>query len=113
MTVFLAGYFRQTGYKHLIGGLTVFRAGDFHQRQPVVPRGNLTQVNDIKACLKKSAPWLSVEVLKLTKNMRVHLGDDVCAGNFSACLLRIGNGIYYEIDDRIFISEEFCTVSRW
>lgn len=93
--------------KSLMGGLTVLLAGDFRQTLPVVPRG--TRADEIKACLKRSSLWPSVKILKLTKNMRVHLGGDVSAGQFSDLLLKVGNGDYPEKDGLISVPADLCT----
>lgn len=92
----------------LMGGLTLLLAGDFRQTLPVVPRG--TRADEIKACLKRSVLWPSIEILNLTKNMRVLLKGDINAGNFSNILLKIGNGIYPEKDGLINLPENLCTV---
>ncbi|MBO1764798.1 hypothetical protein JQN64_26840, partial [Escherichia coli] len=52
----------------------------------------------------------SIEILNLTKNMRVLLKGDINAGNFSNILLKIGNGIYPEKDGLINLPENLCTV---
>ncbi|KAI8430432.1 hypothetical protein MSG28_000709 [Choristoneura fumiferana] len=91
----------------LMGGMTVLLAGDFRQTLPVVPKG--TRADEIKACLKKSTLWPRVKILKLCKNMRVHLKGEVSAGQFSELLLKLGNGKFPEADGKISIPSELCT----
>lgn len=78
------------GNGKIMGGVTVLLAGDFRQTLPVVPRGS--RADEVKACIKSSSLWSILQKLHLTKNMRVHLNGDVCAGQFSELLLKIGNG---------------------
>ncbi|XP_025408974.1 uncharacterized protein LOC112682560 [Sipha flava] len=75
--------------KRLMGGVTVLLAGDFRQTLPVVPKG--TRTDEVKSCLKRSTLWPKINILKLSKNMRVHLGEEKFAGGFSDLLLEIGN----------------------
>ena len=56
----------------------------------MIPKG--TPADEVAACLKSSVLWQHVEVLTLSKNMRVHLYGDEMAGNFSRVQLDIGNG---------------------
>lgn len=93
--------------KTIMGGMTVLLGGDFRQTLPVVPKG--TRADEIKACIKRSFLWPSIKVLKLTRNMRVHLRGDVSAGKFADLLLQIGNGTYPQIDGLIKIPNELCT----
>ncbi|XP_050552387.1 uncharacterized protein LOC126911142 [Spodoptera frugiperda] len=51
-----------------------------------------------------------VNILKLSKNMRAHLGGDESAGRFSDLLLKIGNGDFPSFDGMLTIPEELCTV---
>ncbi|CAF4893437.1 unnamed protein product [Pieris macdunnoughi] len=55
----------------VMGGITFVFAGDFRQTLPVINRG--TRADIIKACLKSSPLWTSIETLKLRTNMRAHL----------------------------------------
>ena len=75
----------------LMGGLTLLLAGDFRQTLPIVPRG--TRLDQLQASLKASRTlWPTVRTLHLRTNMRVHLENDVLAGQYADLLLRIGNG---------------------
>ncbi|GBP30124.1 ATP-dependent DNA helicase pif1 [Eumeta japonica] len=55
----------------VMGGITFVFAGDFRQTLPVINRG--TRADIIKACLKSSPLWTTIETLKLRTNMRAHL----------------------------------------
>nr|XP_036227979.1 uncharacterized protein LOC118682714 [Bactrocera oleae] len=55
----------------VMGGITFVFAGDFRQTLPVMNRG--TRADIIKACLKLSPLWASIETLKLRTNMRAHV----------------------------------------
>ncbi|XP_025425697.1 uncharacterized protein LOC112694448 [Sipha flava] len=94
--------------KRLMGGVTVLLAGDFRQTLPVVPKG--TRTDEVKSCLKRSTLWTKINILKLSKNMRVHLGEEKFAGGFSDLLLEIGNGDYSSFDEMITIPENLCTI---
>ncbi|XP_015367239.1 PREDICTED: uncharacterized protein LOC107164071 [Diuraphis noxia] len=74
-----------------MGGVTVLLAGDFRQTLPVVPKG--TRTDEVKSCLKRSTLWPQINILKLSKNMRVYLGEEKFAGRFADLLLEIGNDI--------------------
>lgn len=92
----------------LMGGVTVLLAGDFRQTLPVVPK--VTRADEVKSCIKKSNLWPQVNILKLSKNIRAHLGGDESAGRFSDLLLKIGNGDFPSSDGMLTIPEELCTV---
>ncbi|XP_050065737.1 uncharacterized protein LOC126554744 [Aphis gossypii] len=94
--------------KRLMGSVTVLLAEDFRQTLPVVPKG--TRTNEVESCLKRSTLWPKINVLKLSKNMRVHLGEEKFAGGFADLLLEIGNGDYPSFDEMITIPENLCTV---
>ncbi|XP_025422635.1 uncharacterized protein LOC112692239 [Sipha flava] len=66
------------------------RCRDFHQKLPVVPRS--TKSDELNACLKSSNLWNYVNVLHLSKNMRVMLKNDQSRDIFSKQLIDIGNG---------------------
>jgi ATP-dependent DNA helicase PIF1 len=77
------------------GGKLMIFAGDWRQLLPVVVRGGRAQV--VNTCMKRSTLWEAVEVMKLTRNMRVEaLGEGSAAGQqlrkFSKWLLDIGEG---------------------
>ncbi|XP_025421174.1 uncharacterized protein LOC112691234 [Sipha flava] len=94
--------------KRLMDGVTVLLARDFRQTLPVVPKG--TRTDEVKSCLKRSTLWPKINILKLSKNMRVHLGEEKFASGFSDLLLEIGNGDYPSFDEMITIPENLCTV---
>lgn len=96
------------GNTKLMRGVTVLLAGDFRQTLPVVPKG--TRADEVKSCIKKSNLWPQVNIIKLSKNMRAHLGGNESAGRFSDLLLKIGNGDFPSFDGMITIPEELCTV---
>jgi len=96
------------GNKRLMGGVTVLLAGDFRQTLPVVPKG--TRADEVKSCLKRSTLWPKINILKLSKNMRVHLREEKFAGGFADLLLEIGNGDYPSFEEMITIPENVCTV---
>ncbi|XP_078521590.1 uncharacterized protein LOC144790763 [Lissotriton helveticus] len=91
----------------IMGGVTFVFAGDFRQTLPVVPRG--TRADILKACLKASHLWDSVQTLTLRTNMRTHLGggDNL----FADLLLQVGNGDLHNTNDKINI-ENLGTLSR-
>ena len=70
------------------GGITFLFGGDFRQTLPVIPKASQEQI--VGATLHRSALWSNVQILHLSKNMRLHDGEEEWA-NF---LLDIGNGRY-------------------
>ncbi|XP_060873898.1 ATP-dependent DNA helicase pif1-like [Metopolophium dirhodum] len=82
-----------------MGGVVILFAGDFRQILPVVPKG--TKSDEINACLKSSYLWSYITSLRLTTNMRVHLGGDNNAELFSQHLLKISNGTFQNDKDSI------------
>ncbi|XP_058725711.1 uncharacterized protein LOC131597006 [Vicia villosa] len=58
--------------KEMFGGKVVF-GGDFRQILPVVPRGSRSDI--VHSAINASYIWNSVQVLTLTKNMRLQSGD--------------------------------------
>lgn len=93
----------------LFDGAMVLLSGDFRQTLPVIPRS--TYADEINACLKSSILWRSVQKLKLTINMRVHILNDPSAAQFSAQLLDIGNGtmIVNPLTQTIKLANDFGT----
>ena len=67
--------------KSLMGGLTVFLAGEFVQTLPAVPQGSYA--DEFKACLISSCLWPEIRVLNLRLNMRVFLNNDLRAEEIS------------------------------
>jgi len=68
-----------------MGGVMVILAGDFRQTLLVVPKG--TRTDEVKSCFKRSTLWPQINILKLSKNMRVYLGEEKFAGRFLDLLL--------------------------
>ena len=74
-----------------MGGKLLVLAGDFCQTLPIIPRG--TRADEINASLKSSKLlWPHVQTLRLRKNMRVHMHNDIDAAAHANLLLSIGNG---------------------
>jgi len=63
----------------VMGGVTLFMAGDFRQILPVVQRG--TKADELDACVRSSFLQRYVQNLQLKTNMRVHIHGDEEAGN--------------------------------
>jgi hypothetical protein len=83
------------------GGIVFVMSGDFRQVLPVIPWGS--HVNIVSASIKNSYLWESVEVFRLTENMRandvvvVHL--DLGNRTFADWLLCLGNNKLETIDE--------------
>jgi len=88
------------GNKRLMDGVTVSLAGYFKQTLPIVPKW--TRTDEAKSCLKRSTLWPQINILKLSKNMRIHLRGQKSAGRFA--------GDYPSFDEIITIPENLCTV---
>ena len=91
----------------IFGGVLTVLSGDWRQILPVVKNGGRAQVVD--ACFKSSPLWPSMTVMQLETNMRVQLQHDNRAAEFSAFLLRVGNGelpIVRELGDVINVPEQ-------
>ena len=80
-----------------MGGITVMFVGDFRQTLPMIVRG--TRADIVKFCLKTSLIWKFVHTLKLSTNMRAHLGGDNT--NFPSKLLLIGDGKIPHFENKI------------
>ncbi|XP_058759603.1 uncharacterized protein LOC131632900 [Vicia villosa] len=78
----------------VFGGKVVVFSGDFRQILHVVPRGSRSDI--VHCAINASYIWHSVEVLTLTRNMRLQTGstqtDKTEITQFSDWLLRIGEG---------------------
>ncbi|XP_005110755.1 ATP-dependent DNA helicase pif1-like [Aplysia californica] len=72
----------------LFDGLNVLMPGDWRQVLPVVRHGSRSQI--VNARLKSSYLWEHVNVLRLTRSMRVSLTG--ATADFSNYLLNIGDG---------------------
>ncbi|MCH79515.1 helicase-like protein, partial [Trifolium medium] len=89
--------------EHIFGGKVVVFGGDFRQILPVVPRGSRSDI--VHASLKSSAIWNHVQVLTLTKNMRLQCGSSEAEKaemkEFSEWILKVGEGKIAEPNDGI------------
>ncbi|XP_058774642.1 uncharacterized protein LOC131648928 [Vicia villosa] len=85
----------------VFGGKVVVFGGDFRQILPVVPRGSRSDI--VHCAINASYIWHSVEVLTLTRNMRLRTGSTQTDKNeiaqFLDWLLRIGEGRISEPND--------------
>lgn len=91
----------------LMGGVVVMLSGDCRQTLPVVKRG--TPADEVRACIKASTIWGSIQKMSLSTNMRVHRGGDPAAGDFAQKLLDIGNGVYRtEADSDLIRLDSLC-----
>lgn len=85
----------------MFGGKVIVLYGDVRQILPVIPRGSRSDI--IHSAINASYIWNYVQVLNLTKNMRLHYGqseqDKTKLANFSNWLLFIGEGKVYEPND--------------
>ncbi|DAZ96572.1 TPA: hypothetical protein N0F65_011796, partial [Lagenidium giganteum] len=80
------------------GGKTVIFGGDFRQTLPIVLRAGRADIVD--ACIKRSYMWQTVQVLKLTINMRIRVGNADGLNLSALHALRYGRVGYtkYDID---------------
>ncbi|XP_022004351.2 uncharacterized protein LOC110901899 [Helianthus annuus] len=85
----------------MFGGKVVVFGGDFRQILPVVQNGSMHDIVNASLCF--SYIWSNVKVLRLTKNMRLSLGNDSTnikeTTAFSNWLLDIGEGKVGEAND--------------
>ncbi|GBP57533.1 ATP-dependent DNA helicase PIF1 [Eumeta japonica] len=95
----------------IMGGALLILSGDFRQTLPVIPKS--TPADEINACLKKSHLWPKVQILQLTKNMRVELSKDETAAHFAKILLQIGEGTYPtdQTTGLIELNSDFCNIA--
>ncbi|XP_043474431.1 uncharacterized protein LOC122506366 [Leptopilina heterotoma] len=84
-----------------MGGITVLFSGDFRQTLPVVTRG--TRADEIKASIKNSFLWPFIIRISLSINMRVHVGGEEGAQEFSDTLMMIGEDNMEKTDGLITI----------
>ena len=87
------------------GGITVVFGGDFQQILPVVCRGSRADI--VFASLLRSPLWNGIEVLKLTRNMR--LANDPDAQAFSSWLFDVGHGRGCSEDNSISLPREMIS----
>ncbi|XP_044735689.1 uncharacterized protein LOC123297922 [Chrysoperla carnea] len=95
----------------IMGGALLILSGDFRQTLPVIPKS--TSADEINACLKKSHLWPQVQILQLTKNMRVELSRDETTAQFAKILLQIGEGTYPtdQTTGLIELNSDFCNIA--
>ncbi|XP_057760274.1 uncharacterized protein LOC130980630 [Arachis stenosperma] len=82
------------------GGKVVVLGGDFRQILPVIPKGSRQDI--IQSSINSSYLWHNCKVLKLTKNMRLSLGENNNIQeliNFAEWLLKIGDGLAGDTTD--------------
>ncbi|GKB00078.1 ATP-dependent DNA helicase PIF1-like protein, partial [Tanacetum coccineum] len=83
------------------GGIVVVFGGDFRQILPVIPRGTRSEI--VNASLWYSYIWEDIQVLKLTENMRLCVGNNNGESEetkaFADWILSIGNGEVGEDQD--------------
>jgi hypothetical protein len=92
-----------------IGGVVILFDGDFRQIFPVVLKG--TKSDEINICLKSSYLWSYITSLRLTTNMRVHLGGDNNAKLFSQHLLKIGDRTFQNDEHSMIYINSTFTIS--
>ncbi|XP_057747181.1 uncharacterized protein LOC130966401 [Arachis stenosperma] len=94
---------RKFAYDQIIGavsGKVVVFGRDFRQILPVIPRGSRQDI--IQSSINSSYLWHNCKVLKLTKNMRLSLGENNNIQelrNFAEWLLKIGDGLAGDTTD--------------
>ncbi|XP_057763578.1 uncharacterized protein LOC130984574 [Arachis stenosperma] len=82
------------------GDKVVVLGGDFRQILPVIPRGSRQDI--IQSSINSSYLWHNYKVLKLTKNMRLSLGENNNIQelrNFAEWLLKISDGLAGDTTD--------------
>ncbi|XP_015931311.1 uncharacterized protein LOC107457658 [Arachis duranensis] len=82
------------------GGKVVVLGGDFRQILPVILRDSRQDI--IQSSINSSYLWHNCKVLKLTKNMRLSLGENNNIQelrNFTEWLLKIGDGLAGDTTD--------------
>lgn len=88
-----------------MGGVTVlFFCGDFRQILFVIPRG--TTADEVRACIKSSQLWHHITPMHMTVNIRVQMGGNENAQEFSDLLLENGNGLYPL--EQVILREKLC-----
>jgi hypothetical protein len=83
------------------GSIVFVMSGDFRQVLPIIPRGSHADI--VSASIKNSYLWESVEVFRLSKNMRasdvVAFHPDLGNHTFANWLLCLGNNELETIDE--------------
>ena len=95
------------------GGLVIIFLGDFRQVLPVVVKGRRHQIVD--ASLKSSPLWASIDVRRLTTNMRVMMSvgaDQQGLAAWAEYILRVGDGLESSVEglgpEFIKIPDDMC-----
>ncbi|KAL6558730.1 hypothetical protein OROMI_019080 [Orobanche minor] len=90
------------------GGKVIVLGGDFRQILPVVPKGSREDI--VYSSISSSPLWHYCKVLRLTKNMRLTVGQTMTSSrvqeikDFSEWILKIGDGeLGEEVDGETFI----------
>ncbi len=83
------------------GGIVFVMSRDFHQVLPVIPRGSHADI--VSASIKNSYLWESIEVFRLSENMRagdaITIYPDLGNRTFADWLLYLGNNELETIDE--------------
>ncbi len=83
------------------GGIVFVMSGDFRQVLPIIPR--VSHANIVSALIKNSYLWESVEVFRLSENMRANdavvVHPDLGNRTFADWLLCLGNNELKTIDE--------------
>ncbi|KAL8521364.1 hypothetical protein ACS0TY_011768 [Phlomoides rotata] len=78
------------------GGKTIVLGGDFRHILPVIPKGSREDI--VHAAINSSYLWDNCRVLRLTRNMRLQIGNTEQSSNpeeieeFSNWILKVGDG---------------------
>ncbi|KAK1423926.1 hypothetical protein QVD17_19237 [Tagetes erecta] len=83
------------------GGKIVLFGGDFRQILPVIPKGTRSMI--VNSSLNSSYLWKHCQVLKLTENMRLRVGNNNTdlqeIKEFAEWILKLGDGILGDEND--------------
>jgi ATP-dependent DNA helicase PIF1 len=74
------------------GGKVLVLSGDLRQCLPVVPGASRAGI--VERCINKCALWQNVQVMELTKNMRVLTSNDQHLKDWDTLITSIGNGTF-------------------
>jgi hypothetical protein len=89
------------------GGLCVVFGGDFKQILPVIIKGNRAQIVGIS--MQRSTLWHSIQILRLTQNMRLNTADEQ-EREFAQWQLDVGHGRHTDENGNITLPDRFhCT----
>ncbi|XP_026396034.1 uncharacterized protein LOC113290665 [Papaver somniferum] len=77
------------------GGVTVVMGGDFRQTLPVIPNGGRAEI--VGTCVRGSFLWDNINVLTLTKNMRLDMQEPENRA-YAEFLLKVGSEPVDKVD---------------